>query len=327
MKQDAPLHSDLLLDDEKDSVPAHRFAHKAMATVFEIVCAHEDRGYAGQAANAAFDLIDRLETELTRHRGSSDISRINRLRPGESVSVGAWTMECLLLARHFHTETGGAFDVSLGSGFEAVELMPADGVVKVHTGNIRLDLGGIGKGYAIDRAGELLREWEIARAIVHGGFSSVLVLDPPPDREGWPLTISLPGAGQVLERIVARRQAWSASGIRKRDHIVDPRTGLPVRNRLAAWASGSLESLRASCRQIRSAVAAGIFETGDSPSAVVEALSTAFLIMPLEEIASCCLRHAGVEARVLISDPSDASVSPVKVTMGAQAPPTGAAQT
>jgi thiamine biosynthesis lipoprotein len=311
MATNPPILSGILRSDTEDSIQAHRFAHQAMAAIFEIVCVHEDQGYAEQAARAAFDLIDRLETELTCHRSSSDISRINRLKCGEATLVCPWTMECLLLARHFYSETGGAFDISLGSGLNSVELITAESCVRVHRDEIRLNLGGIGKGYAIDRAAELLQEWEISRALIHGGFSSVLVLDPPPDREGWPLTISLPGAAPVLERIVARRQAWSASGIRKEDHIVDPRTGLPVRNRPAAWVSGSLESLSAVYQGKNSTMPSGVFETGDSPSAVAEALSTAFMIMSCDEIADCCLRHPGVEGRILISDPSDASVSPV----------------
>jgi thiamine biosynthesis lipoprotein len=308
---DPPVPSGILRSDIEDSIHAHRFAHQAMATIFEIVAVHEDRVYAEQAARAAFDLIDRLETELTCHRSSSDISRINRLHCGGATLVCPWTMECLLLARHFCAETGGAFDISLGSGLHAVELLPGESCVKVHRDEIRLNLGGIGKGYAIDRAAELLQEWDISRALIHGGFSSVLALDPPPDREGWPLTISLPGAGLVLERIAARRQAWSASGIHRKDHIVDPRTGLPVRNRPAAWASGSLESLRAAYHGENSAVPAGVFESGNSPSAVAEALSTAFMVMSCEEIADYCLRHPGVEGRIVISDSSDASVSPV----------------
>jgi thiamine biosynthesis lipoprotein len=311
METSAPLPPGLLRDDAENSIQAHRFAYRAMATVFEIVCVHEERGYAEQAARAAFDMIDRIETELTCHRSSSDISRINRLRSGEATLVCSWAMDCLLLARHFYSETGGAFDVSLGSGFDAVEMMPADSCVRIHREKVRLDLGGIGKGYAIDRAADLLQEWEISRALIHGGFSSVLVLEPPPDHEGWPLTISLPGAAPVLERIVARRQAWSASGIRKKDHIVDPRTGLPVRDRSAVWVSGSLESLSAAYRGEKSTAPSGTFDTGDSPSAVAEALSTAFMIMSREEIADWCLRHPGVEARILISDPPDASGSPV----------------
>jgi thiamine biosynthesis lipoprotein len=282
-----------------------------MATLFEIICVHEDKNYTEQAARAAFDLIDRLESELTCHRSSSDISRINRLKRGEDTPVGMWAMECLLLARHFHAETGGAFDISLGSGLETIEMIPAESRVRVHGEGVTLDLGGIGKGYAIDRAAELLKEWGIDRAIVHGGYSSVLVLDAPQDREGWPLTFSLPGSAPVLARIRARHQAWSASGIRKKDHIVDPRTGSPVRNRVAAWASGSIQSLGAAGQTGDM----GTFETGESPSAVAEAFSTAFMIMPLEEVASCCQRHKGIEARILTSDPSATSPSPVLIHM------------
>jgi len=314
MKSNDPLPPNLLRSDTDALAGTHRFAHKAMATVFEIVCAHEDREYAGQAARAAFDLIDRLETDLTCHRSSSDISRINRLKPGEATSVGLWTMDCLLMARHFYQATGGAFDVSMGSGLEHVELIPADSAVRIHTAGVRLDLGGIGKGYAVDRAGELLEEWEVRQALLHGGFSSVLALDAPPNRGGWPLTISLPTADQapVLVRVEAQRQSWSASGIRKKDQIVDPRTGVPVRNRSAVWVSGRLESLASVYRRDEEAgAAAAMFETGASPSAVAEALSTAFMILSFEEIAGLCLKHPGVEARVVLAEatkPSDSYV-------------------
>jgi FAD:protein FMN transferase len=310
MELDSPMPQKLLSDDAQNSIQAHWFAYQAMATIFEIICVHEDRGYAEQAARSAFALIDNLETELTCHRSSSDVSRINRLRPGEETTVGMWAMECLLLARHFHAATQGAFDISLGSGLAGIELIPAESRVKVHAEKIALDLGGIGKGYAIDRAGELLHEWEIDRAIIHGGFSSVLVLEPPPDRAGWPLTISAPGSTQVLAQVEARHQAWSASGIRKKDHIVDPRTKLPIGNRPAAWVSGSIEALSAVCRR-NDYAAPGMFETGDSPSAAAEALSTAFMILPLEEITNCCLRHAGIEARILALDPAGATRPPV----------------
>jgi thiamine biosynthesis lipoprotein len=313
MESDSLILSEMLHTGGDDSIQAHRFAHKAMATIFEIVCIYEDRSYAAQAAQAAFDLIDRLETALTRHRASSEISQISRGKPGEVMPVSPWTLECLLLAQHFYSETGGAFDVSLGSGLDAVEINPSESSVTVHTQMLRLDLGGIGKGYAIDRAGELLQEWEIDRAVIHGGFSSVLVLEPPPDREGWPLTISMPGGGPTLERFVVQRQSWSASGIRKRDHILDTRTGLPVHNRLAAWVSGSLEALQAAGCMHKPAGSMGIFETGDSPSAVAEALSTAFMIMPLEEIARYCLRYPGIEARLLIPDRSGSNVSPLRI--------------
>lgn len=305
------------LNGTRDANQLHRFAHEAMATVFEIICAHDDRRYAAQAAVAAFDLVDRLERDLTAHRDSSDISRINRLRSGETAVVGHWTMECLLLAKCFHAETGGAFDVSLGSGLDAVELLPAEFAVRVHSDDVRLDLGGIGKGYAIDRARECLEEWDLCHALLHGGCSSALALEPPPERAGWPLTISLPGTSppRVLARVEARRQAWSASGICRADHIVDPRSGEIVRNRPAAWVTGRLEALSAVCRAAECAAGspgpAPGFEPGDSPTAIAEALSTAFMILSTGEIADCCRRNAGVEAWVLTPSESDPVAPPV----------------
>jgi len=306
----------LISAEPESNTQSYQFAHQAMATVFEIRCIHEDPQYAEQAARAAFDLVDRIETELTRYRGGSDISRINNLKSGETTSVGVWTMECLLLAWHLYCETTGAFDVSLGSGYDAVELLPADYSIRIHKDGVRVDLGGIGKGYAVDRAAELLEEWEVRQALLHAGFSSVLALDAPAGRAGWPLTISIPGTdpARVLARVTAREQAWSASGIRKKDHIMDPYAGVPVRNRQAAWVSGPLNALFATCQGRQGgddSISRGApFEMGSSPSAVADALSTAFMVMPLEEIAAYIRKYRGVEARMLIPDPSNPAAPP-----------------
>ena len=93
-----------------------RFSHEAMATVFEVHAVHDDGRYAEQAAQAAFDLVDRLERELSRFIPNSDISRINELAPGERTRVAPTTLECLVIARHAFELTGGAFDVSIGTG-------------------------------------------------------------------------------------------------------------------------------------------------------------------------------------------------------------------
>ena len=148
-----------------------------MATVFEVHCVARRRAIRRQAAHAAFDLVDRLEQELSRFIANSDISRVNHLAAGQSTRVSPWTMECLEIARHIYDLTGGAFDVSIGSGLERLELVPDEFTVHAREAGARLDLGGIGKGYAVDRMAEVLEEWEIPRALVHGGFSSVLALD------------------------------------------------------------------------------------------------------------------------------------------------------
>jgi thiamine biosynthesis lipoprotein len=254
-------------------IGARRFAHQAMHTEFEIFCVHADDDYARQAAWAAFDLLDRMENELSRFIPNSDISGINQLAAGESARVSRWTMECIELARAATEETGGAFDISLGTGLERLQLFPRDCKV-TNPGGVKLDLGGIGKGYAIDRMAEVLDEWDVPQALIHGGHSSVLALDAPAGFDGWPLTLG--------ERtLAARRRAFSASGIRAQgEHIVDPRTGLPASGRVAAWVSLNVEG-------------------GGSPSAVAEAYSTAFMILPAAEMDAICARHSGMEAWVL----------------------------
>jgi thiamine biosynthesis lipoprotein len=267
---------------------ALRFSHQAMNAVFEIVCTHADPTYARQAAWAAFDVAGRLEQELSRFIENSDISRINSLAAGESVRVNRWTMECLQLARLAWAETAGAFDISLGSGLDTLSLDPPRLEVRATAAGVRLDLGGIGKGYAVDRMAEVLTEWGVERAVLHGGFSSVLALEAPVGCEGWPLTMSVCDAAVIQ----AKRRAFSASGTQKGDHIKDPRTGQPARRR-AAWASAPVSALTNFCRK------AGI---GESPAAVVEAFSTAFLILDASEIQDCCRRHPGLESWTLEYD-------------------------
>ena len=159
-----------------------------MATVFEVYAVHPDERYAAQAAQAAFDLTDRLERELSRFLSNSDIARVNQLAAGESAQVSPSTLECLVIARHMFDLTGGAFDISIGTGLASLELNPDEFLVHATKGGVQVDLGGIGKGYAVDLMAELLEEWGLQVALVHGGFSSVLALEPPAGRDGWPLT-------------------------------------------------------------------------------------------------------------------------------------------
>lgn len=271
--------------------PLRRFSHEAMATVFEIVTPHGDQAYAAQAAREVFELVDQLERELSRFIPNSDIARINRLGAGESTRVSPATFECLTIARHVFDLTGGAFDIAIGTGLPGLELREGS-EVRASSAGIQLDLGAVGKGYAVDRMAELLEEWSIGPALVHGGFSSILALEPPAGLDGWPLTFSDPlEPSRVLLRLSVRQTALSASGVRKRDHIRDPRTGAPVRTRLAAWAA--LERPEETF--------AGV--PGESPriapAAVADALTTAFMLMDPEEIGSLCDSSPGLDAWLL----------------------------
>jgi thiamine biosynthesis lipoprotein len=282
-----------------------------MATTFEVVIQHNPdvhRGYAQQAALAAFDELDRLEAELSRFVENSDISRINNLAEGESACVGLDAFRCLELAAKMNEQTGGAFDVNIGlllgcwlaedgsvqrpskqprclSGAREqvaagrLELNEDDHSVQVFKAPLQIDLGGIGKGYAVDRMAEMLRQWGFGAALINGGFSSVLALDAPGRMRGWPVQLGgvedhhpeLPTCLSLTERAVG------GSSIRNRRHIIDPRRAEPVEGTLSAWA-----------------VAAD--------AATSDALATAFMVMTPEQVDCYCSDHPNVAAMVLMAD-------------------------
>jgi FAD:protein FMN transferase len=290
-----------------------RFSHEAMATVFELYVVHRDERYAAQAARAAFDLIDRLELELSRFLPNSDITRVNHLSAGEETRVTASTLECLVIARHMFDLTGGAFDISIGSGLPSLEIDEDDFLVRATSDAVHVDLGGIGKGYAVDLVGELLEEWGLEQALVHGGFSSVLALESPSGLDGWPLTMSDPAApSRVLNRLSMRQTALGASGVRKKDHIVDPHSGTPVHGRLASWAAvprPQLENEGATTESGHRVAAA----------AVADAVTTAFMMLGADAIEDLCERSPGLEAWILPEPESAAVGPPALVHFGASA--------
>ncbi len=283
----------------------HRFPHHAMATTYEIFMQHEDGHYAEGAAYEAFKAIDKLEEELSRFIENSDISRINSLRAYESVTVGPAAFECLEISKDIFEETGGAFDISIGplyqcwltedktlrnpsqqelnsaryrTGMNLVKLNPSNHTVQVLRSNLHLDLGGVGKGYAVDLAGALLREWSIKNVLIHGGKSSVFALDAPSGMPGWPVTISKVGnVTETVARLYLHNHALSGSGIRKGQHILDPRIGQPVKDKSGAWALAS-------------------------SAAITDALSTAFMIMSPEEVEAYCESHGNVRAIAVPED-------------------------
>ena len=288
----------LLIERRGELGDVRRFSHEAMATVFEVHLAHPDERYAAQAAQAAFELVDRLEGELSRFLPNSDIARVNHLAAGGTTQVSPSAMECLVIARHVFDLTGGAFDVSIGTGLPSLELDPDDSMVRATTDGVRIDLGGIGKGYAVDLMAEQLGEWGLEKALVHGGFSSVLALEAPEGVDGWPLTLSDPGSpSRVFAHLSVRQMALGASGLRKGDHIVDPYTGEPARGCRAAWvAVPRPDTARHEARsEGRPRIAA---------AAVADALTTAFMLMSPEEIETLCERNPGLEAWVF-PEPDD----------------------
>jgi thiamine biosynthesis lipoprotein len=250
--------------------PVYRIAHEAMGTVFEALIAGTDEAYAIQAAQAAFAEVDRIERLFNRFEPGSEISQVNRVRAGETMVIGVETYECLLHAEKVCRETSGAFNVQFGASVALPNLefyRNQNGfAVRILAGSACIDLGGIGKGYALDRAAILLADWGIGCALIHGGTSTALAVGGE-----WPVLTG----GDVDRPFRLRAGALSGSGTEvKGDHIIDTRTGRPVRGRLGAWAY-HLEATEA------------------------DALSTAFMVMEPESVEGYCRCHPSVWARLL----------------------------
>ena len=189
--------------------------------------------------------------------------------------------------------TGGAFDVSIGTGLPSLEFDPDDFTVRATARGVRLDLGGIGKGYAVDLMAEVLEDWGLTAALVHGGFSSVLALEPPADGEGWPLTLSDPAAPVTRPRAidgapdgagrVGRAQTGSHRG--------------PAHRRARARAPRGVGDRAAPARP--AADGSGEPRHRLAAAAVTDALTTACMLLPHGEIEALCRSTAGLEAWIL----------------------------
>ncbi|MGI8905973.1 MAG: FAD:protein FMN transferase [Candidatus Sumerlaeaceae bacterium] len=294
----------------------HRFQHLAMNTTFEIQIPEDRDEYARQVSVAVFQEIDRLEALLSRFDPRSDISQLNALQPGESVRVSFEVFECLTMASRFYAATDGAFDITFpatnpatphisamqwlvlgGDSQPESSLAPAGYFVAVHPAakgeqfvGLNINLGGIGKGYALDRTREILQDWSIASALLHSGTSSVLAVGSPPGAPGWRVGVAGDWAHIApFREIRLGDQALGSSGKEVQgDHIIDPRTGATAEAHLATW--------------VRATTAAE-----------ADALSTAFMIMSPDGVHQYIAENQGIAA--LLVEPGD--YLPIVKTVGA----------
>lgn len=215
----------------------HVFHHHAMATQFQVRIAGEEKTYAVQTAQAAFAVADELETLLSRFRANSDISQLAQLAPGETLRVSEAVFACLALAQKMEQATRGAFSPAAA----ALQSQPAppqwslqNFSVRCDRGKLEFDLGAIGKGFALDRMAEVLREWSCPAFLLVAGGSSILAGSAPAGLAGWSCGL---GEDNSPRRYWLKNASLSGSGLAvKGRHILDPRTGQPARRLSRAWA-------------------------------------------------------------------------------------------
>ena len=285
-----------------------RVSRRAMATEFAVFLNAGQYAGGTEAALEALDRVEALEAQMSVFRPKSEISRLNRQAAEGPVGVEPRLFALLELAIRLHAETDGAFDVTSGPlwrawgfarregriprreelaaaiervGSHLVDLGAAQGTVRFRRPGVELNLGSIGKGYALDRCAESLVEAGVGDFLLHGGRSSVLArgsrrpIRPSPDAPpaGW--VVGVPDPTRPDRRLAELRledRALATSGTqtqyfrhqgRRYGHILDPRSGQPAEGLLSA--------------------------TVVAPSgAEADALSTAFYVMGADRALDYC---------------------------------------
>lgn len=289
----------------------------AMGTLFEILIYGADARNLSAAARQALSLIVELDNQLSRWKQGSEISYINHHAAEEAVRVEPELFDLLIRARELWRETGAAFDITVAPlvkawgfydkegrlpprkeieaalqlvGMNRVRLDEEAGTIRFDKAGMELDLGGIGKGFAVDRAVAFLQSCNIDAALVNSGASTLYAIGSPPQQDGWHIGIRDPeNEEKAVATIALRDGSISTSGApekvleiegKRYSHILDPRTGFPARGMVSA-------SAMAPC------------------ATATDALATSFYILGIERTRAYCKKQADVQA-VLIPEPATA---------------------
>jgi thiamine biosynthesis lipoprotein len=272
----------------------------AMATDFDVILNPDGPEQQIAAASAALDEVQRLEAQLTVYRDDSELSALNRTAHERLVTVESKLYELLRHGGEIHRLTDGAFDHASGAiiqlwqqcrresrvpdadeitqtllrtGVQHVRFDDDQQTISFDQPGVAFNLGAIGKGYAVDRAGEMLNREGVADWLVHGGKSSVLAHGRHASHDGWPVGLQNPLLpDRPYLTLLLKDAALSTSGTavqwfrhegKRYGHILDPRTGWPVETMLSV-----------------SVIA--------PDAALSDALATAFFVLGVEKALECC---------------------------------------
>ncbi len=255
------------------SGPLQRFQFRSphMGTLVTITLYAPATARATNAARAAFERSAALDRTMTDYDPESELMRLCQRPVGVPTRVSDDLFDILQKARHFSELSDGAFDITvspyvrlwrrarrLGAvpsadaiaragravGYQNLVLDPARHTVSLLVPNMQLDLGGIAKGYAADRALAVLRRRGITRALV-AASGDIAVGDPPPGQRGWRVGIGEVDAPsrQIGTQLLLRAAAVSTSGDTEQfveiqgirySHIINPKTGMALTNGIQA---------------------------------------------------------------------------------------------
>jgi FAD:protein FMN transferase len=280
-----------------------QIGRRAMACDFQIFLHARPPQGAVEASNQALDLVEALEDQMTVYRPHSEICTINRLAAIEPCTVEPQLFELLSRCVAWSSLTGGAFDITAGPlvkqwgfyqrsgrvppdeeiqdvlnrvGSQYLRLDPVQRTLAFLRPEMELNLGSVGKGYALDRCSQLLRSSGVDDFLIHGGQSSVLARgyrDPRSPTPEWRVALCDPlRPSRRLAELLLSNTALGTSGHarqffyhqgRRYGHVLDPRTGRPSDGVLSV-----------------SVLAPGAAEA--------DALATAFFVMGVESTRAFC---------------------------------------
>jgi thiamine biosynthesis lipoprotein len=260
---------------ESGSPKLHRFedSRVSMACTYTVVVYGTDPKQLPLITTAALDEVDRIDALMSHYKPESPLSQINREAGEHAVPVEPELFRFLERCIRYSQQSEGAFDITVGPlmkawgffrgegripwffelwnvlrkvGYQHLRLEASQRTVQFARSGMELDLGGIAKGYAVDRVVELLKEQRIERAFVSAGGSTLYGLGAPPDSPGWEVKVQDPLAPHDPKKsatiVLLKNQCLSVSGNYAKffkvrgatySHIMDPRTGRPVENMLS----------------------------------------------------------------------------------------------
>jgi thiamine biosynthesis lipoprotein len=241
----------------------------AMGTVFEIAAYDQSPEHASHAIEKAFQEIVRIDDLLSNYKPDSALSNLNRSAHFHAEKVPPDLYRVIDQSIHFSRLSDGKFDISVAPlvdlwkaalrgegtptrarqeevrgcvGYEKIELTPPD-QIGFRSACLQLDLGAIGKGYAVDRAAEVLHSLGIRDALINAGGSTMLAMGSPPNQTAWLVHLRDP-SNKIDPQVMLKDESVSTSeqtapsllGNDSAGHIIDPETGMPLKTVFAVSA-------------------------------------------------------------------------------------------
>lgn len=237
-----------------------------MGTVFEIAAYDESREHASAAIDKAFQEIVRIDDLMSNYKPESALSTLNRSAHFHTERVPSDLYRVIEQAVQFSKMSEGKFDITVAPlvnlwkaalagdsvpsqpqqqqaqacvGYEKIQLTPPD-QVSFNSPCLQLDLGAIGKGYAVDRAAGILRSLQIQDAFINAGGSTMMAMGSPPGQSAWLVHLRDPSHRvdpyvMLSNRSVSTSEqtAKSLLGRDSAGHIIDPATARPLQTEFA----------------------------------------------------------------------------------------------